>query len=194
MTKRAAVLLVALILLLVGGGFSTLRQTDGLADGVMAFFDGGMRHAEAAATPERAAFKGFFAEAQDVNRAVGCAQPRFIAGDELVGELYSCVLGEARTAKVFINAHQGKESIANIKVMWNDWHRDEGWGTHADETEAFSALADVVDLYAPELTDAAILAFMSDTPVEFISGPYYMRYRVNHGPAINERLLTIEAR
>ena len=40
----------------------------------------------------------------------------------------------------------------------------------------------------------AVLAFMEDHPVEFISGPYYMRYRVIHGPKIDERLLTIEQR
>ena len=189
MTRRVAVLCLALVILLIGGGFQALQSGD-----LNTILERTVGRAEAAAKPPRAAFQDFFAEAGRVNTAVDCGAPRFISGDELVGELYSCILGEAETAKVFINAYQGGDRVANVKVMWNDWRSDEGFGTHADEEDAFQALAAVMDLYAPELTERAILAFMEDRPVEFISGPYYMRYRVNHGPKIDERLLTIERR
>ena len=189
MTRRVKFLSLALVILLAGGGFQALQSGD--LDGLL---ERGISRAEAAATPPRDAFEEFFAEAGRVNKAVDCGAPRFIAGDDLVGELYSCVLGDAETAKVFINAYQGDNQVANVKIMWNDWTADVGFGTHADEEVALSTLAAVVDLYAPELTERAILAFMEDQPVEFISGPYYMRYRVAHGPKIDERLLTIEQR
>ena len=181
MTRRALLLSLALVLLIVGGGFKALQSGD-----LDAFLERTVGRAEAAAVPTREAFKDFFAEAGRINQAVDCGAPRFIAGDELVGELYSCVLGEGETAKIFVNAYQGRDSVANVKVMWNDWH--------TDEEVALTALASVMDLYAPELTERAVLAFMEDHPVEFISGPYYMRYRVIHGPKIDERLLTIEQR
>lgn len=181
MVQRILSVLTASLLLLAAGMGFLLLQDERLTG----------RQVEA---HERIPFSDFQAEARRIDGTIGCSAPQFFSGSPDAGAFYSCMLGEARTAKVFINAEHTRGGVENVKVVWKDWHEDRGFGYHADEVEAFQTLAAVVDLFAPDLTEKAILAFMGDAPTDFFSGPYVMRYRVAHGSAVNKRELVITRR
>ena len=73
-------------------------------------------------------------------------------------------MGTAETAKVWINESAYRPGVvSNIKVMWNDWIRDIGYGLHADEEEAAIMVGTFADIYAPELKDQLLDVFLMRT-------------------------------
>lgn len=110
------------------------------------------------------------------------------------GALYGCVQGRAETAKFFVNEIGGRPGVVeNVKVMWNEWTRNNGYGLAADRAEASQMAAVAADLYVPRLKARILEAFMGRRNTSFTDGPFRVEYRYSDGPAIGEHLLTITA-
>lgn len=140
-------------------------------------------------------FKSFEEEVRRVDSATSCTDPGTVpamAGD---GRLYGCIMGLARTAKFFINERGDRDNaVENIKVMWNDWWKDIGYGQHADQAEAVMMVGALAQLYAPELMPELLSTFRSRTNQVLHSNAFTIEYRFTRGPAIDERLLTVSER
>jgi hypothetical protein len=107
------------------------------------------------------------------------------------GRLYGCITGRAQTAKYFINEVPGTKRVENIKIMWNDWFVDIGYGLHADQTEADELVRIAAKLYAPELKDELLNMMRQNSDKTVESKGITFRYTFSSGPKINERLITI---
>lgn len=107
------------------------------------------------------------------------------------GRLWSCVLGTAETAKLFVNEKPGG-GIQNIKAMWNDWTREGGFGLHADKAEFHRILLAVSRVYPSlELSEMVALA-EGDRAATLRSGSgVTSTYTMTAGPKIDERLFVI---
>ncbi|KFL26811.1 hypothetical protein JP75_25485, partial [Devosia riboflavina] len=88
----------------------------------------------------------------------------------------------------------GDGGVENVKVMWNDWTRDTGYGTHTDQAQAFAWLSALATRYAPQKVDAVLNAFASNSDVSIEGPAHILRYTYWKGPAIDERLVTITAK
>ena len=113
------------------------------------------------------------------------------------GKLYGCIGGEAETAKVFVNADPIYGNVINIKVMWNDWFIDIGYGLHADKIEAMEMAMAILDLYVPDQPadqrQELLTTFLSGNIGKvFKYNDLSIEYRYTRGPKIDERLLIIE--
>lgn len=129
-----------------------------------------------------------------VRTATGCGGKITPASDGL-GPLYGCIAGDAETAKLFVNGMAGGAGTRNIKVMWNQWTQDTGYGVGPDRAEAAKFARRVAQRYAPTLRDNVVAAFMSDVEGEvvFKAEGLTLTVQKSTGPMIREHLLTIEA-
>jgi hypothetical protein len=108
------------------------------------------------------------------------------------GRLYGCIMGRAGTAKLFINEDGSRPgTVENVKVMWNDWRRDLGHGAHADRREALQMVSAFARWYAPSIEDELASVFQGEVARSYIVGQYRITYRLDRGPGIDERLLTL---
>lgn len=140
-------------------------------------------------------FKSFSEESQRVSQAIGCPKPKVTPADSFSGALYGCIMGKAETAKFWINEEPGKPGVVqNIKVMWNDWFKDLGYGIHADRKQAEAMVNAMADLYVPKLKNELLKAFAGSTGKRWTSELYEVEFRYTRGPAIDERLLILKAR
>ena len=143
---------------------------------------------------ERAArgFRSFNEEVRRVDKAVSCTNLGIVPPIGGSGRLYGCIMGFAQTAKFFINESEANDNtVQDIKVMWNDWWKDSGYGQHADEAEAFMMVGALARLYAPNLMPELLDAFRGRNNQVFHSGAFRIEYRFTPGRAINERLLIV---
>jgi hypothetical protein len=120
-----------------------------------------------------------------------CQKEKIIPASSGSGALFGCVLGKARTAKYFINEVPKTSRVENVKVMWNDWFNDIGYGLHADKPEAEAMLKAAAKLYAPAVEGALLSAFRSVTNKTIRSNGFSFLYTHERGPKIDERLITI---
>lgn len=108
-----------------------------------------------------------------------------------MGPLYGCVDGAGETAKYWINGRADGQSVENIKVMWNDWRKDGGFGVHADATEATKMLNVLGQLYLPDSLGELRKMFKGATNKSFSRAGYVVEYRYSRGPAIDERVVIL---
>ena len=105
-------------------------------------------------------------------------------------DLWGCILPGAEVVKIFVN-ERDEDQVENIKLMWNDWTRDTGYGLHTDKAMAEAWLTAIATRYAPEQVDAVLSAFRGEEEAKIDSGAFLLTYRFDQGPAIAERLVTI---
>lgn len=136
-------------------------------------------------------FESFVTETDALADLVKCpegsAKVNVTAG---LPDLWGCVLPGAEVVKIFVN-ERDEDQVENVKLMWNDWTRDAGYGLHTDKAMAEAWLAALATRYAPEQVDAVLSAFGGEEEVRIDSGAFLITYRFDQGPAIAERLVTI---
>lgn len=109
-----------------------------------------------------------------------------------LGALFSCVAGPAETAKLFVNGQSGGSGVANVKVMWNAWQEDRGYGVVADRDEARLLAAAAAGLFMPEYREEVVAAFMTGEPREFAGEDFHATVSLTAGPAIDEHLVVFQ--
>lgn len=138
----------------------------------------------------------FDKEADRVTAALGCPAPKFTGPQyTLAGTLYGCIMGGEQTAKFWINEDQRfPGTVANVKVIWNDWKRNLGYGLHSDRPEAEHMVEVMSQLYAPELKQDLLKAFRGSEARSFETDRVKIKYEWTPGPGIDEHLLVLTPR
>ena len=126
--------------------------------------------------------------ASDLNNVLSCKYTKTTPPDELGGTLYMCIAGKAETAKVFINKDEKTGKVENLKIMWNDWFKDDGYGIHPDKKEATGFINLLGKRLTPALTAQMLKAFEGRAPAAFSTDAWAVKYTYSRGPAIDERL------
>jgi len=134
---------------------------------------------------------GFQAEADRVTKAISCPRPTITPAISGFGALYSCIVGPAETVKFFINEAEGTDQVENVKLMWNDWFVDIGYGIHADKMEAQAFIKAFAELYAPAKEKELASIFFSNSNITMEVDDYRIAYTYSRGPKIDERLLVL---
>lgn len=137
------------------------------------------------------AFDSFDGEAAAVSDLIRCPNPK-ITSDAGLPDLWGCVFPGADVVKVFIN-EDGNGGVENVKVMWNDWTRDTGYGVHTDKGMAEAWVTAIATRFAPEAVDRVLDAFRGNADASIAGDGHLLEYTYFKGPAIDERLITITA-
>lgn len=141
-------------------------------------------------TASAADFGSFPAETTAIGEAIHCRSGGVTRTDGLP-DLWGCIAPGAEVVKVFVNATEDNEAVENVKIMWNDWTRDTGYGLHTDSALAVQWVEILADRYAPGKADEILQAFAGESEV-VVEGPEAtLRYSYSRGPAIDERLITV---
>jgi hypothetical protein len=133
----------------------------------------------------------FQAEVDRVTKALSCPRPKITLASSELGALYGCIVGTAETVKFFINEAEGTGQVKNVKLMWNDWFVDIGYGIHADKKEAQALVKAFAKLYAPNVEKKLASIFFSNSNTAVEVGDYHIAYTYSRGPKIDERLLVL---
>ena len=133
----------------------------------------------------------FQAETARATKALKCLRPEMMPAGSGFGALYGCIAGSSETVKFFINEAEGTGQVENVKLMWNDWFIDIGYGLHADKKEAMFFIKAFAKLYASNMEKKLMLIFFSNFNTVLEVGDYQIAYTYNRGPKIDERLLTL---
>lgn len=141
-----------------------------------------------AATPALA-FDSFNDEIYRVSHEIKCNSGK-ISKESGLPDLWGCILPGAEVLKVFIN-EDGSGGVENVKIMWNDWTRDTGYGLHTDREVAMAWVSALSTIYAPESVDKVMDAFSGNRDIKIDGNGYSLSYTYFRGPAIDERLITI---
>lgn len=141
-----------------------------------------------AATPALA-FDSFNDEIYKVSHEIKCNSGK-ISKESGLPDLWGCILPGAEVLKVFIN-EDGSGGVENVKIMWNDWTRDTGYGLHTDREVAMAWVSALSTIYAPESVDKVMDAFSGNRDIKIDGNGYSLSYTYFRGPAIDERLITI---
>ena len=144
-----------------------------------------------ACTYVHAAPPDFNKTVSSVNKSVKCGQAKTTPASYGMGDLYSCISGAASTAKIFINEDVGTGKVKNIKIMWNDWFQDGGYGLHPDHMEAHSFVDAVTNMFIPSASKKLQANFFDKTPTEYQANGFNAVYSYHRGPKIEERLITL---
>ncbi|HFD88170.1 MAG TPA: hypothetical protein ENJ35_10925 [Gammaproteobacteria bacterium] len=130
-------------------------------------------------------------ESKRATKELHCSNPKITPASYGMGALYGCIQGEAQTVKWFINEVSNSNRVKNIKLMWNDWFKDIGYGLHADKREAQRALKVLIKLYAPKKGKEVEKAFWGNRDATIESGDFLLKYTYTRGPAIDARLIVV---
>ena len=133
----------------------------------------------------------FQVEASRATKALSCPRPKTTPAGFGLGALYGCIAGSAETVKFFINETEGTGQVKNVKLMWNDWFVDIGYGIHADKKEAQSFVKAFAKLYSPNMEKKLTSIFFSNSNMTLEVGDYQIAYTYSRGPKIDERLLVL---
>ncbi len=123
--------------------------------------------------------------------AFGCEDPRYTPSGYGLGELYGCISGRAETVKLFANERVDTGEIKDIKLMWNDWFVDVGYGVHADQAQAEGWVRILASLYARGREDELIDIFLGPEDTSLVVEGYSLEYTYRRGPKIDERLFVL---
>ncbi|MGP5141153.1 hypothetical protein ACTXPD_05235 [Vreelandella alkaliphila] len=136
-------------------------------------------------------FQSFTSESGEATEALDCRNPKITSASFGMGELYGCVQGTAETVKWFINEVPNTGRVDNVKLMWNDWFKDVGYGLHADKQKAEQALKALIQMYAPNKEEEVEEAFWGNSNRTIASDGFVLEYTYSRGPAIDERLIVV---
>ncbi len=147
------------------------------------------------AIAQNGGFHSFIVESTRATEALNCRSPELTEGNTVFGALYGCIQGRAETAKFFINEDADQpDRVSNVKVIWNDWHYDTGYGLHADSVEAAGMIEALASLYAPKLTEHLIDVFNGDVDRIIDGIGFRFEFTFFHGPSIDERMIVVTER
>jgi len=143
----------------------------------------------AASSPANA-FDSFTGETNIISDTIKCPTPK-VTRTSGMADLWGCIAPGAEVVKVFVNADDANTSVQNVKVMWNDWTRDTGYGVHTDKALAEAWLTALATRYAPQNVPDVLAAFRSSSDTTIAGNGFTLSYTYFKGPAIDERLITI---
>lgn len=145
-----------------------------------------------ASAPALAAdFQSFNAETTAVSDTINCPQPK-VTKTSGMPDIWGCILPGAEVLKVFVNAADSG-GVENIKIMWNDWTRDTGYGVHTDKAMAEAWVTALATRYASTQVQEVLTAFRGTTAVTIKGDGVSLEFTYYKGPAIDERLITVTA-
>lgn len=133
----------------------------------------------------------FQEEADRATKALNCGKAKITPASSGLMALYGCIAGSAETVKFFINEANDAEKVKNVKLMWNDWFVDVGYGKHADKKVAEAYVKVFAKLYAPQMEKKLTSLFFSNSNAVIEVGDYQIAYSYSRGPKIDERLLVL---
>jgi hypothetical protein len=133
----------------------------------------------------------FQEEADRATKALNCSKAKITPANSVLGALYGCIAGSAETVKFFINETVDDHKVKNVKLMWNDWFVDIGYGKHADKKVAEAYVKAFARLYAPKMEKKLTSIFFSNSNTSIEVGAYQIAYTYTRGPKIDERLLML---
>lgn len=133
----------------------------------------------------------FQEEADRATKELNCFNAKITPASPGFGALYGCIAGPAETVKFFINEAEDTGKVKNIKLMWNDWFVDIGYGKHADKNVAEAYVQAFSRLYAPKIEKKLTSIFFSNSDATMEVGDYRIAYTYSRGPKIDERLLVL---
>lgn len=129
-------------------------------------------------------FKQFTTE---LNASLGCKYSKMTPADEFDGQLYGCIAGKAETAKVFVNENKKTGKTLNMKLIWNDWFKEMGYGIHPDKADATRFINVLSQRLSPVHTAQMLKVFEGKAPATFSTEAWTISYTYERGPAIDER-------
>ncbi|MCG8613584.1 MAG: hypothetical protein MI864_23985, partial [Pseudomonadales bacterium] len=141
-----------------------------------------------------AGFQSFSSESSAATKALNCRNSNITPASFGMGALYGCIQGKAETVKWFINEVPDTGRVKNIKLMWNDWFKNIGYGLHADKREAEKALKALIQMYAPQKAKEVQQAFWGNSNKTIESDGFVLNYTYSRGPAIDERLIVVTSK
>jgi hypothetical protein len=145
----------------------------------------------AESTDAVAGFLSFDDEVKRASTSFKCVGGKITPEDAYLGALYGCIVGKAETVKLFINGVRGTKRVLNVKMMWNDWYKDVGYGIHADKNEARRFVIALADTYAPPLKEQLVSTFFGNQQRVLKYKDLRFEYRLTRGPAIDEHLVVV---
>lgn len=141
-----------------------------------------------------AEFKLFTTESNTATKELNCRNSKVTPASYGMGSLYGCIQGKAETVKWFINEVPNTGHVKNVKLMWNDWFKNIGYGLHADKQEAEIALKLLIKLYAPRKSSEVKEAFWGSSNKTIEGDGFVLKYTYSRGPAIDERLIVVTSK
>ena len=133
----------------------------------------------------------FQEEADRATKELNCSKAKITPASSGLGAFYACIGGAAETVKFFINEAADDHKVKNVKLMWNDWSVDIGYGKHADKKVAEEYVNVFANLYAPKMKKKLTSIFFTNSDMSIEVGDYQISYTYTRGPKIDERLLTL---
>jgi len=134
----------------------------------------------------------FDGEARRATKALSCPRPVFTHDGLYPGTLYGCIMGEADTAKYFIDEDPDKRgTVMLIKLIWNDWYRDLGFGVHPDKAEAELMVRSLARFFAPDQEAEMIAAFRGTAARTFNASGVTISYTWDRGSAIDAHMFVV---
>ena len=88
----------------------------------------------------------FQQEAERATKILECPKAKITPASSGLGAIYGCIVGSSETVKFFINEGEDAGKVKNVKLMWNDWFVDMGYGKHADKKLPLRSGLRVLDL------------------------------------------------
>lgn len=133
-------------------------------------------------------FENFETEISEISTKINCSGK--ITKDEELPDLWGCIYPDAEVTKIFINESESG-GVENVKIMWNDWTKDVGYGVHTNQSAAEELVASVSKIYAPDQVSDILAAFAGGRDITINNDLFSLSYTYSQGPAIDERLVTI---
>lgn len=132
-------------------------------------------------------FLSFSDECAKISCQTTCRNSKVISA----AQMYYCAQGKTETVNWYINGIKGTDRVQNIKLMWNDWYKDFGYGIHAEKKEAFESLEILINLYASDKSKEIKDAFCGNKNITIKTKAFMIKYTFDRGAGIDERLITI---
>lgn len=136
-------------------------------------------------------FNSFTVETKAIADTLKCPNPK-VTKTAGMPDLWGCILPGAEVMKVFVNASAGGR-VENVKIMWNDWTKDVGYGVHTDKAIAEAWVTALATRYAPLKIQEVLDAFRGKSDAVISGDGVSLEYTYFRGPAIDERLITVIA-
>jgi hypothetical protein len=137
-------------------------------------------------------FVSFTIERTKISAYIACPKARINQASGNLGSLYSCIGGKAETVKFFANEMPNSGGrVKNVKLLWNDFTKNVGEGTHADAAIAKQWAGHLADMYAPTHKTQVMKVFLGNKNAVVESATHVLTYSYSKGSAADERMFVV---
>ena len=124
-----------------------------------------------------------------INSTLNCIKPKGVSGLGTAGDLFVCKVGEEVT--LYVNQNLDNNTVKSIKLIWNDYTRDVGYGVHAGTAAAKNAATKLGRMYGLAEPEQLAILMSSEDGAELKSETHAFAYTYRQGPSIDERMILI---